>query len=95
MKKINFTLAGKKVVEKWKIWISISLSIVAIALIAFSIFAGVNKDAGRGVNVGIDFTGGNIVTIQNKISKGCRRRRTRKRSYGCCQRGAWREKMLK
>ena len=48
MKKINFTLAGKKVVEKWKIWISISLSIVVIALIAFSIFAGVNKDAGRG-----------------------------------------------
>ncbi len=70
MKKINFTLAGKKVVEKWKIWISISLSIVVIALIAFSIFAGVNKDAGRGVNVGIDFTGGNIVTIQTKYQRG-------------------------
>ena len=34
------------------------------------IFAGVNKDAGRGVNVGIDFTGGNIVTIQTKYQRG-------------------------
>ena len=43
MKKINFTLAGKKVVEKWKYWISVPLAIFLIALIAFGIYAGVNK----------------------------------------------------
>ena len=66
MKKINFTLAGKKVVEKWKYWISVPLAIFLIALIAFGIYAGVNKDAALGVNIGIDFAGGNIITIQTK-----------------------------
>ncbi|MDE6565518.1 MAG: hypothetical protein K2L47_00455, partial [Clostridia bacterium] len=66
MKKINFTLAGKKVVEKWKYWISVPLAIFLIALIAFGIYAGVNKDVALGVNIGIDFAGGNIITIQTK-----------------------------
>ena len=66
MKKINFTLAGKKVVEKWKYWIAVPLAIFLIALIAFGIYAGVNKDAALGVNIGIDFAGGNIITIQTK-----------------------------
>ena len=70
MKKINLTLAGKKVVEKWKYWIAVPIAILLIAIIAFGIFAGVYKDAAQGVNVGIDFTGGNIVTIQTKYARG-------------------------
>lgn len=66
MKKVKLSLAGTKVVEKWKIWISIPIAVIIIALIAFSVFAGINKDAGKGINLGIDFTGGNIVTIQFK-----------------------------
>ena len=66
MKKINFTLAGKKKEKKWKYWISVPLAIIFIALIAFGIYAGVYKDAAQGVNIGIDFAGGNIITIQTK-----------------------------
>lgn len=66
MKKINLTLAGKKVVEKWQYWIAVPLAVILIALIAFGIYAGVYKNASQGINVGIDFTGGNIVTIQTK-----------------------------
>lgn len=69
MKKINFTLAGKRVVEKWKYWISVPLAILLIALIAFGIYAGVYKDAAQGVNVGIDFTGGNIITVETKFDR--------------------------
>lgn len=67
MKKINISLAGKKVVEKWKIWISLPLAVILIALIAFGAFAGIYKDPAQGINIGIDFTGGNIVTIQTKF----------------------------
>lgn len=68
MKKINFTLAGKKVVEKWKYWIAVPLIVILIACVAFGIYAGVKKDPAQGINLGIDFTGGNIVTIQTKYA---------------------------
>lgn len=57
-------LAGKKVVEKWKIWFAVPIAIILIACIAFGIYAGVYKDAGQGINVGIDFTGGAMVTVE-------------------------------
>ncbi len=66
MKKIKMSLAGTKVVEKWKIWITIPIVIVMLALVAFGIYAGVKGDVAQGINVGIDFTGGNIVTIHFK-----------------------------
>lgn len=66
MKSINISLAGKKVVEKWRYWVSLPFVIILAACIAFGIYAGIAKDASRGINLGIDFTGGNIVTVQTK-----------------------------
>lgn len=57
-------LAGKEIVEKKKIWFLIPLVVIVIALIAFGIFAGVNGSAKDGINIGIDFTGGTMVTVQ-------------------------------
>lgn len=57
-------LAGKKIVEKAKIWYIIPVAIVLIAAIAFGIYAGIAKDASQGMNVGIDFTGGTMITVQ-------------------------------
>lgn len=56
-------LAGKKIVEKRLIWFLIPVAIVLIACIFFGIYAGVNKSASEGFNVGIDFTGGSMVTV--------------------------------
>lgn len=57
-------LAGKRIVEKAKIWYIIPLVIILIAAIAFGIYAGINKSASQGMNIGIDFTGGTMVTVQ-------------------------------
>lgn len=57
-------LAGKRVVEKAKIWYLIPIVIILIACVAFGIYAGVNKDFSSGMNIGIDFTGGTMVTVQ-------------------------------
>lgn len=63
MKKIKMSLAGTKVVDKWKIWLMIPIAVMLIACVAFGIFAGVSGDISQGINIGIDFTGGNIITI--------------------------------
>lgn len=57
-------LFGKKIVEKKLIWFIIPLVIIIVAAISFGIYAGVNKDASQGMNIGIDFTGGTMVTIK-------------------------------
>lgn len=57
-------LAGKEIVEKKKIWFLIPLVIIVIAAIAFGIYAGVRGSAKDGINIGIDFTGGTMVTVQ-------------------------------
>lgn len=54
---------GKRIVEKYKIWILVPIVIIVLACAAFGIYAGVYKDAGQGVNVGIDFTGGAMITV--------------------------------
>ncbi len=63
MKNIKMNLAGTKIVEKWKIWFLIPITIILIALVSFGIYAGINGDAAKGLNIGIDFTGGNIITL--------------------------------
>lgn len=57
-------LAGKKIVEKWKIWFMIPIVIILAAAVVFGITAGIAKDAGEGINLGIDFTGGSVITIK-------------------------------
>lgn len=68
-KKFNFNdkldaVSGKlKVVDKLKIWAIIPTVILLVAIIVFSIFAAVEGDASKGMNLGLDFTGGSAVTI--------------------------------
>lgn len=57
-------LAGNKLVEKWKIWFLIPIIIFLVAAIVFGITAGIAKDAGEGIRLGIDFTGGSVITVQ-------------------------------
>lgn len=44
-----------KVIEKMKIWMGISLAIIIIGLVGW---------ATKGLNLGIDFKGGTVVTIK-------------------------------
>ena len=46
-----------------KYWIIAPLAIIVLAGIMFGVFAGVYKDATKGMNIGIDFAGGSIVTV--------------------------------
>lgn len=64
--KKSFSLYNKElhIVEKSKIWFAIPLVIILIALIEFFCFAGINNwDFEKGINVGIDFTGGTSMTV--------------------------------
>lgn len=64
MKKFSVKkLYGKSVTNKPLIWILIPLVFLTVAMIMFGIFAGINKDANKGLNVGTDFAGGSVVTI--------------------------------
>lgn len=57
-------ISGKvKVVDKLKIWAIIPTVILLVAIIVFSIFAAVESDASKGMNLGLDFTGGSAITI--------------------------------
>ena len=62
----SFSLYNKElhIVEKHKIWFTIPVIIVLTALIEFFCFAGVNNwDFSKGINIGIDFTGGTSMTV--------------------------------
>jgi len=61
-----FDYKGKplNIVSKYKIWFSIPLALIIIGIIAFIIFAIVGGSFGSGFNLGIDFTGGTILTVE-------------------------------
>lgn len=63
MAKLNFK--GKKypIVEKYKIWFAIPILIILLASIIFTVFAIKDKSFSSGLNIGIDFTGGSVLTI--------------------------------
>ncbi|MBQ7653199.1 MAG: protein translocase subunit SecF [Clostridia bacterium] len=67
MNKINDkldALSGKLyVANKTKVWMLVPAIMVLVTIIMFSIFAAVNKDFSKGVNLGLDFTGGSSVTV--------------------------------
>ena len=46
-----------------KYWIIAPLAIIILAGIMFGVYAGVYKDAGKGMNIGIDFAGGSLATV--------------------------------
>lgn len=56
-------LYGAPVTSKWKLWIILPLVIILVAVAVFTGFAVKQKDIGKGMNIGIDFSGGSVVTI--------------------------------
>jgi preprotein translocase SecF subunit len=60
----NNIFKDKQVVEHRRLWFAIPLVIMLIAFIVFCSFWIATGYASRGMNLGIDFTGGNIVTVE-------------------------------
>jgi len=63
IRKLDLSSYNVHFLPKYRIWFAIPLVIVLVAVIMFSIFAAVNKDAQSGMNLGIDFTGGTVLTV--------------------------------
>jgi preprotein translocase subunit SecF len=61
-----FNYSGKtlNVVEKYKLWFALPLAIIVIALIMFTVYAIIGGSFAAGLNLGIDFTGGTILTVE-------------------------------
>ena len=57
-------LKDAKIVEKHWIWAIAPVVIFLIAVIVFASFAGIKKDINKGRNIGIDFAGGSILTVE-------------------------------
>lgn len=62
-KMFDFRSKSLSIVNKWKIWFIVPAVIILIAVIEFAIFAGIDGHFIGGFNVGLDFTGGTIMTI--------------------------------
>ncbi len=57
-------LLNAKIVEKHWIWAIAPVIIFLVAVIVFTSFAVTNKDVTKGMNIGIDFAGGSILTVE-------------------------------
>lgn len=57
-------LMNAKIVEKHGIWAIAPVVVFVIAVIVFSSYAGINHDITKGLNIGIDFAGGSILTVE-------------------------------
>ena len=57
-------LQNAKIVEKHWIWAIAPVVIFLVAVIVFTSFAVINKDMSKGMNIGIDFAGGSILTVE-------------------------------
>ncbi len=57
-------LQDAKIVEKHWIWAIAPVVFFLVAVIVFASFAGINKDITKGMNIGIDFAGGSILTVE-------------------------------
>lgn len=56
-------LYGTSITNKWRIWVVIPFVVLLIAIIVFASVAISQKDVSRGMNIGIDFSGGSVITI--------------------------------
>ena len=63
IRKLDLSSYDVHFLSKYRIWFAIPLVVILIAVIVFSVFAIVNKDAQDGMNLGIDFTGGTVMTV--------------------------------
>lgn len=57
-------LQNAKIVEKHWLWAIAPVVIFLVAVIVFTSFAVINKDITKGMNIGIDFAGGSILTVE-------------------------------
>ncbi len=57
-------LKNLKIVEKHGLWAIAPVIIFLVAVIVFTSFAVKNKDVTKGMNIGIDFAGGSILTVE-------------------------------
>lgn len=57
-------LMNAKIVEKHGIWAIAPVVVFVVAVIVFASFAGMNHDITKGLNIGIDFAGGSILTVE-------------------------------
>ncbi len=71
IRKLDLSSYNVRFLSKYRIWFAVPVVIILIAVIMFSIFAAVNKDVQEGMNLGIDFTGGTVmtVTVGNKLEE--------------------------
>ncbi|MGN0771773.1 MAG: protein translocase subunit SecF [Christensenellales bacterium] len=56
-------LYGSSITDKWRIWIIVPFAVMLIAIIVFGGVAISQKDFSKGMNIGIDFSGGSVITI--------------------------------
>lgn len=56
-------LYGASVVNKYKIWLLLPLVVILVACIVFAGYAIKHHDVSKGMNIGIDFAGGSVVTV--------------------------------
>ncbi|MDE5618485.1 MAG: hypothetical protein K2I79_03260, partial [Clostridia bacterium] len=64
MNKLRKFWKNYAITSHWRIWVSIPFIIIAAAILAFGLFAGKYDDFASGVNIGIDFKGGTVLTVE-------------------------------
>lgn len=64
LKKFNYTGKTLHVTEKYKIWFTLPAVMLGIGIICFIIFAIIGGSFSSGFNLGIDFTGGTILSVE-------------------------------
>ena len=63
IRKLDLSSYNVHFLPKYRIWFAVPLVIILVAIIVFSVFSIVNDDAETGMNLGIDFTGGTVMTV--------------------------------
>ena len=63
IRKLDLSSYNVRFLSKYRIWFAVPLVVLLVAIIVFSVFSIVNKDAQEGMNLGIDFTGGTVMTV--------------------------------
>ncbi|NCA67725.1 MAG: protein translocase subunit SecF [Clostridia bacterium] len=63
MNKFELMTSKFSITDKYRIWFATPIVIILITIIAFSIYAAVGGGFSKGINLGIDFTGGSTITI--------------------------------
>ena len=63
IRKLDLSSYNVRFLSKYRIWFAVPIVVILIAVIMFSIFSVVNKDVQSGMNLGIDFTGGTVMTV--------------------------------